>query len=104
MVAARNKLLFSDTEPDTNPLFGISSRTLTCMCDTTAPLHFLEQLKWLLYKCCEVSAHSRGHHRVDFCDQVLVRHGLDQVLNRALPHTPDLVGLLILGRDHDHGD
>jgi hypothetical protein len=41
---------------------------------------------------------------VDFRDQFVVCHRLDQVFDSALAHAPDFVSLLVLGGDHDDGN
>src|SRR5262245_19121512 len=47
---------------------------------------------------------SGGERRLRFRDELIGRHGLDHVVDRALAQAPDLVGLLPLRRDHDDRD
>ena len=97
LLAAGNKLLLTSSEPNTNPLFRQRTRALSRVSRATPMLHFLQQRKWLVYQCRKISRiiHSARHHGVDQRNKIVVRNGLYDILDGALPHTPDLVGFLI---------
>src|SRR4051812_48021629 len=55
------------------------------------------------YSLSEVRA-KRLSQRLDLGEQVVLARRLHDVVARALPHSPDLVGLLTLRGAHDHRD